>query len=102
MLASAMSAATHEFDIRRLAGLARLTLTPDEHTVYAEQLGRILELASRVQRAETAGVPPMTHAGAPALAERPDEPGPSLTQTEATANAPDATDAWFRVPQVIG
>jgi len=90
-----------EFDIHRLAALARLTLSPDEHHVYAQQLTRILELASRVQTADTTDVPPTTHAWVPTLLERPDTAQPSLTETAATANAPDADAQWFRVPRVL-
>ena len=97
-----MLGGSHEFDIHRLAALARLTLSPDEFTVYEEQLTRILELASRVQSADTTGIPPTTHAWAPALVERPDTSQPSLTPAAATANAPDADDQWFRVPRVLG
>ena len=96
-----MPGGSHEFDIHRLAALARLTLSPDEHAVYAQQLTRILELASRVQSADTTGVAPTTHAWVPALVERPDTPQPSLTPIAATANAPDADARWFRVPRVI-
>jgi len=102
MLASAMPGGSHKFDIHRLASLARLTLSPDEHTLYAQQLTRILDLASRVQSADTTGVPPTTHAQVPALMERPDASQPSLAPAAATANAPDADDQWFRVPRVIG
>jgi aspartyl-tRNA(Asn)/glutamyl-tRNA(Gln) amidotransferase subunit C len=97
-----MLGGSYEFDIHRLAALARLTLSPDEHMAYAQQLTRILELASRVQSAETTGVPPTTHAWVPALVERPDASTPSLTPAAATANAPDTHDQWFRVPRVLG
>jgi aspartyl-tRNA(Asn)/glutamyl-tRNA(Gln) amidotransferase subunit C len=97
-----MPGGSHEFDIHRLAALARLTLSPDELTVYTQQLTRILELASRVQSANTTGVPPTTHAWAPALMERPDTLTPSLAPAVATGNAPDTDHQWFRVPQVLG
>lgn len=97
-----MLGASQEFDIRRLAALARLTLSPEEETVYAQQLARILEMASRVQSADTTGVEPTTHAWIPPLLERPDTSRPSLTPAAAVANAPEAGDQWFRVPRVIG
>jgi aspartyl-tRNA(Asn)/glutamyl-tRNA(Gln) amidotransferase subunit C len=97
-----MPGGSHEFDIHRLAALARLTLSADEHTLYAQQLTRILELASRVQSADTAGVAPTTHAWVPAQVERPDTSRPSLAPAAATANAPDTDKQWFRVPRVLG
>ena len=49
MLASAMPDASSEFDVRHLASLARLTLTPAEEDAFARQLSHILEFAAQVR-----------------------------------------------------
>ncbi len=97
-----MPGGSSEFDIRRLASLARLTLTPAEQRLFPQQLARILSYAEAVTAVDTAGVPPTTHAMAPRLRERPDVVEPSLEPSAAGANAPDLEDGLFRVPKVLG
>ena len=97
-----MPDASSDFDVRRLASLARLALTPDEAAAFPEQLTRILDYAGQVLAVPTDGVPPMTHVLAPALGERADIVVPSLTVDEALANAPDADRHLIRVPRVLG
>lgn len=91
-------------DVERIAALAQLNLTDEEKTLFSRQLADILQLAEQVQAVDTQGVAATAHVLALADAERPDDPRPSLTPQEATANAPDAArDAGlFRVPRVIG
>ena len=94
-------------DVEAIATLAHLELNDSEIELFARQLGEILEYANQVQQIDTAGVPPtasvMTGDDVRG-ADRPDVVGPSLSRSEALANAPDsASDAgFFRVPRVIG
>ena len=97
-----MPAGSREFDVRHLAALARLTLSPDDELLFSQQLADILEFAAEVKAVDTAGVPPTTHELAPPMRERPDEPGPSLARDEAVGNAPDARHGLFCVPRVLG
>lgn len=97
-----MADASSEFDVRHLASLARLRLTPDEEQAFSRQLTQILAYATQVLAVPTDGVPSMTHVMNPALDERRDEREPSLGPDEATVNAPDAAAALFRVPKVLG
>jgi aspartyl-tRNA(Asn)/glutamyl-tRNA(Gln) amidotransferase subunit C len=92
-----------DFDVVRLAALARLTLDPAEQVLYRRQLAEILAFAGQVLAVETAGVPPTTHALAPALAERDDVPRPSLAQDAVLDLAPDRSGdtGHIRVPRVI-
>lgn len=102
MLASAVSPASPDFDVRHLARLARLRLTPEEETAFTRHLTDILAYADGVRRIDTEGVPPMTHVLAPVLPERDDREAASLAQADALANAPDAGAGLFRVPPVLG
>ncbi|MDO8835933.1 MAG: Asp-tRNA(Asn)/Glu-tRNA(Gln) amidotransferase subunit GatC [Vicinamibacterales bacterium] len=91
-----------EFDVRHLASLARLRLTPNEEQAFSRQLSQILAYARQVLAVPTEGVPSMTHVMNPALEERPDTLEASLRPDEATSNAPDPVAALFRVPKVLG
>jgi aspartyl-tRNA(Asn)/glutamyl-tRNA(Gln) amidotransferase subunit C len=97
-----MPDASSEFDVRHLASLARLRLTPDEEVAFAAQLARILDYAAQIRSVPTEGVPPMTHVLSPALEERDDTVVPSLPAGQALGNAPDAAHHLFRVPRVVG
>jgi aspartyl-tRNA(Asn)/glutamyl-tRNA(Gln) amidotransferase subunit C len=93
-----------DFDIARVAGLARLVLTPDEQALFGPQLAGILAHAAQVLAVPTDGVPAMAQNGAPAGPARADEVSPSLPPEDALRNAPEAdrASALFRVPKVIG
>jgi len=91
-------------DVRAIAALARLELSPSEVDLFARQLGDFLGYAHDVLAIDTTGVPPTTSVLTHQLADRPDEVRPSLDRQAALENAPDpALDAgFFRVPRVIG
>ena len=91
-------------DVDRLARLARLALTADETALFSRQLADFLAYAEQVQRVDTSGVVPMSHAiGAPTEL-RPDEVVPSLPRELSVEPAPGASPAagLFKVPRVIG
>lgn len=92
-----------EDDVRRIAELARLELTHDEVGLFTRQLASILEYVEQIRAVDTEGVPPTSHAINRPL-ERDDQPQPTLSRSDALANAPDvATEAGlFKVPRVFG
>jgi aspartyl-tRNA(Asn)/glutamyl-tRNA(Gln) amidotransferase subunit C len=91
-------------EVRRIAALARLELTPGEVDLFTIQLGDILRYAADLQTIDTSGVPPTSHARIPNDTWRDDTPQPSLPAGAVIANAPDASErpVLFRVPKVIG
>lgn len=97
-----MPGAPRDFDIRHVASLARLTLSPDEEAAFSRQLPRILAFADQVRSVDTSGTPPTTHVIVPAMSERNDQATPSLPPDRALANAPEAERGLFRVPRVVG
>jgi aspartyl-tRNA(Asn)/glutamyl-tRNA(Gln) amidotransferase subunit C len=99
-----MAAALSREDVVRIAELAHLDLTEAEITMFARQLGDILQYAEQVQAVDTTGVPPTSHVLAGAPVERDDVLSPCLDRDEVLAAAPDgALEAGlFRVPRVIG
>jgi aspartyl-tRNA(Asn)/glutamyl-tRNA(Gln) amidotransferase subunit C len=90
-------------EVRRVARLARLRLTPEEELAMAGQLSAILDHVAQLGELDVGGVEPMTPAlaagdvGAP----RPDELIPGLTPEEALANAPAREGTCFKVPRII-
>jgi aspartyl-tRNA(Asn)/glutamyl-tRNA(Gln) amidotransferase subunit C len=90
-------------EVRRIAALARLRLSPEEERTFAEQLSAILAHVEQLKELDVSGVEPMTHALAAGevAALREDEVRPSLPPDEALANAPAREGTFFRVPRII-
>jgi aspartyl-tRNA(Asn)/glutamyl-tRNA(Gln) amidotransferase subunit C len=93
-------------DVEKIAELARLELTEAEADSFTDQLGAIFGYIDQLNELDTAGEPPMSHCptgdGDAEYARRDDVVRPSLGQSAATANAPDADAGYFKVPKVIG
>lgn len=90
-------------DVKRIAELARLELTPDELDLFTRQLGDILAYVEQIRALDTTGVPP-TSSVLNRPTDRADEPRPSLSRAELLQNGPDAAPeaGLFKVPRVIG
>jgi aspartyl-tRNA(Asn)/glutamyl-tRNA(Gln) amidotransferase subunit C len=90
-------------EVRRIAALARLELTPEEERLFAGQLSAILDHVRQLEDLDVSGVEPMTHAlaagEAPAL--RADEVRESLPPERALAGAPARDGTAFQVPRII-
>jgi aspartyl-tRNA(Asn)/glutamyl-tRNA(Gln) amidotransferase subunit C len=88
-------------EVRHIAHLARLSLTPEEEQRFQQQLSSILEHASRLSEVDTTGIPP-TASVLPLQARlRADSPRPASSQPRILANAPDAAGDCFRIPPVF-
>ena len=88
-------------DVLNCARLARLNLRDEEIEPLRLAMVQILGRAERLNELPLEGVPPMLHALSIPLPRREDEPGPSFTQEQALANAPDARKGHFAVPKVL-
>jgi aspartyl-tRNA(Asn)/glutamyl-tRNA(Gln) amidotransferase subunit C len=90
-------------EVRRIAVLARLELSPDEERVFQGQLSAILEYVKQLEELDVSGVEPMTHALAAGEAAplREDEVRPSLAPDVALAAAPAREGTFFKVPRII-
>lgn len=90
-------------EVRRIAALARLRLSPDEEERFAGQLSAILGHVAELEALDVSGVEPMTHAlaagEAPAL--RADQVLPGLGAEVAVAAAPEKAGTHFKVPRII-
>ncbi len=90
-------------EVRRIAALARLELSPEEEAVLPAQLSAILDYVAQLEELDVSSVEPMTHALAAgdAVPLREDEVRPSLPPEEALAAAPAREGTWFEVPRII-
>jgi aspartyl-tRNA(Asn)/glutamyl-tRNA(Gln) amidotransferase subunit C len=89
-------------EVRRIAALARLRLSPDEENRLAGELSAILDYVRQLEELDVSGVEPMTHALAAAETPfREDEPAPCLPPDQALANAPAREGTCFQVPRII-
>jgi aspartyl-tRNA(Asn)/glutamyl-tRNA(Gln) amidotransferase subunit C len=90
-------------DVKRIADLARLELTPEELTLFTRQLSDILIYVEQIQSLDTSGVAPTSHVLNRPV-DREDQLAPTLPRSAALANAPDAAleAGLFKVPRVLG
>ena len=88
-------------EVRRVAGLARLCLAPDEEERLTADLDHILDAFVRLQALDTTDVPPTAHVedfGAPLRADEVTNPSGNDVLL---ANAPARDGRLFRVPKII-
>ena len=88
-------------EVRAIADLARLALSPDEVVRLTRELDGILGYMEILRALDVSGIEPMTHAVALDCPLRPDEPGPQLGADAALANAPAREGSFFQVPRII-
>jgi aspartyl-tRNA(Asn)/glutamyl-tRNA(Gln) amidotransferase subunit C len=87
--------------VKHIAGLARLKLTPRETEKYSRELTVILDYIDQLKVVDTQGVDIASGGadGNPAL--RADTVCDSLSREKALANAPERDTEYFRVPRVL-
>jgi aspartyl-tRNA(Asn)/glutamyl-tRNA(Gln) amidotransferase subunit C len=89
-------------EVAHLARLARLALTDAELDSFAGQLDAILTHVSQVSAVDVTGVEATGNPLKDVNVTRPDKMAPCLTQADALAEAPEAVDGRFAVPQILG
>lgn len=87
--------------IEHLSRLARLALTEEEKSRYGNQLDNILQYVEKLNELDTTGIEPTSHVISISNVTREDISRPSLSREDALMNAPDKTDAFYRVPKII-
>lgn len=88
-------------DVKYVAHLARLELTPGEERTFGEQLAHVLGYVEQLKELDVANVEPTAHALPRVNVTRPDETRPSLPHAEALRNAPAQAGGLFVVPKII-
>ncbi len=88
-------------EVKHIAGLARLKLTEDELLLFTKQLNNILDYMEKLNKVDTRGIKPTSHALYNTNALREDIVERSLRKKEAMDNAPQKDGDFFLVPKVI-
>ena len=93
--------ASAEIDVKYVAHLARVALTPDEEKKLAAQLGGILGYIEKLKELDVSNVEPTAHAVPLVNVTRTDEIRPSLPHDDALRNAPSQANGLFIVPKIV-
>lgn len=88
-------------DVNYVAQLARLKLSDEEARRFQGQLDQIVRYVEQLRKLDVSGIEPTAHAVDRANVMREDDPAPSFSAEEATANAPARANGLFMVPKVI-
>ncbi len=90
-----------EIDVKYVAHLARLSLTPQEEEKIGAQLGSVLGYIEKLKEVDVSGVEPTAHAFPLVNVMRPDETRPSMPHEDALRNAPAQANGLFMVPKIV-
>jgi aspartyl-tRNA(Asn)/glutamyl-tRNA(Gln) amidotransferase subunit C len=90
-----------EIDVKYVAHLARLSLSPAEEQIIGAQLGNILGYIEKLKQVDVRGVEPTAHAFPLVNVTRPDQVRPSMPQEDALRNAPAHAHGLFIVPKIV-
>ena len=93
--------AATEIDVKYVAHLARLHLTPEEERKLGAQLGGILGYIEKLKELDVTGVEPTAHAVPMVNVTRADEIRPSLAPEDGLRNAPAQANGLFIVPKIV-
>ena len=93
--------AAAEIDVKYVAHLARIALSPEEEQQLSAQLGNILGYIEKLKEADVTGVEPTAHAFPLVNVTRADEVRPSMSNEDALRNAPAKANGLFMVPKIV-
>jgi len=87
--------------VRHIAMLARLELTPEEEAMFSEQLASILEYIETLREVDTTDVQPTAHMVDSENPLRRDEVVNKPQVDLMLSNAPERDGDYFKVPKII-
>lgn len=90
-----------DFDIKYVAHLARISLTPKEEEQFGAQVAGILGYIEKLRQIDVNGIEPTAHAVPLVNVVRADVVQPSLSNEEALRNAPGKASGLFIVPKIV-
>lgn len=93
--------AASDFNVKYVAHLARIQLSPEEEQKLDTQLGPILGFMDKLKTLDVSRVEPTAHAIPTVNVTRADETRPSLPHDEAMRNAPKQANGLFIVPKIV-
>ena len=89
-------------EVIHVANLARLDVDEALIDKFAKQIGMILEYIDSLNRVDTEGVTPTSHAISLTNAFREDDERQGFDSDSALSNAPEKEDGTFVVPKIVG
>lgn len=87
--------------VRKVALLARLDLTPEEEQQFTGQLSSILEYFEQLNQVDTETVEPTTRAVELSNVTRPDNLESFAGKQDILSCAPEREDDYFKVPRIL-
>ena len=90
-----------EIDVKYVAHLARLALSPEEEERIGAQLGSVLGYIEKLKEVDVSNVEPTAHAFPLVNVTRADEVQPSISIEDALRNAPAHANGLFMVPKIV-
>jgi aspartyl-tRNA(Asn)/glutamyl-tRNA(Gln) amidotransferase subunit C len=87
--------------VKKVAHLARLNITPEEERQLTTQLSSILEYVEQLSELDTENVPPTTRAIDTSNITRPDELNPFPHKNDLLGQAPAQEGDFFKVPKIL-
>jgi aspartyl-tRNA(Asn)/glutamyl-tRNA(Gln) amidotransferase subunit C len=93
--------AESQFNIKYVAHLARIALTPDEEKKLSAQLGGILGYIEKLREVDVSKIEPTAHAVPMINVTRADEIRESPSNEDALRNAPKQANGLFIVPKIV-
>jgi aspartyl-tRNA(Asn)/glutamyl-tRNA(Gln) amidotransferase subunit C len=88
--------------VRKVALLARLELSPEEEEQFTGQLSSILEYVEQLGELDTENVEPTTRAIELSNITRSDALEPFAGREDILRCAPDREEDFFKVPKILG
>lgn len=88
-------------EVIKIANLSRLALEDKDVEIFGRQLNTIIEYVEQLNRLDTSGIEPTSHVLPLNNVMRDDIHSDSLNRQNALQNAPDCTEKFYRVPQII-
>lgn len=88
--------------VKKIAHLARLEITPEEEEQFPGQLSSILEYFEQLSELDTTNVPPTTRAIEMVNVTRSDLQTVYPKREELLKEAPEQEGDYFKVPQILG
>jgi len=88
-------------DVSKVAKLARLDIPDDRLELYANQLEKILDYVSQLEKINTTNVPPTTRAVEVVNVLREDVVEESIVRDELLDLSPKREGEFYRVPKII-
>jgi len=90
-----------EIDVKYVAHLARLSLSPEEEQKIGAQLASVLSYIEKLKEVDVSKVQPTAHAFPLVNVTRPDEIRPSMSTEDVLRNAPKHANSLFLVPKIV-